>query len=579
MRRPARTAAALSVVAILLGTALLWRGRGGHDETALRDRPRTVRPPTVAGQFYPSDAKQLYDQVDRLLSAAPSAGLRGVRAILVPHAGYAFSAAVAAASFRELAPDFRRVFILAANHNGEANFSGVSLPDETHYAIPGAEVPLAAVIDELRDPGLFVHEPRAHTMHMIEVELPFLHELSRRASRPDFAIVPMIVGRLDSQAVDRLAATLDAQADGDTVFVFSVDLSHFYPDRTARQLDQYTVDTLMSRDRAALASARTDGNQVLDTMLALAARRGWEPTFLAAQNSAETTGDTSRVVGYAAIAFHEPFSLTDAEQQELLAFARSRIEEQVRHGHAPEPDAAWVDRHPLLRIPRGVFVTIEKHGRLRGCIGDLYPRKALYEGIHENAINAAIHDPRFPPVTEDELDDLSLSISVLDYPARVTVNQPDEYLRVLRPERDGVILAYDGKRSTFLPQVWRDIPDPEEFLASLARKQGAPPDAWRSPSAVLYRYAAYVFGEKSGRGAPRRDARVDGGRPRNVAGSDSRETGQWQRSISRTSWSEPHAAAAATRFPRRRSSSSRAAGIRSRSMSMRPRLGPRSSVA
>lgn len=495
---PTRTLlAALSTALVLVGAIALWRGTSWHDETIGRDRPRTVRQPTVAGQFYPGDAKELFEQVDRLLSAAPSVGLRGVRAILVPHAGYPFSAAVAAASFRELTPDFRRVFILASNHNGEVNFSGVSLPDETHYAIPGAEVPLAAIIDQLRDPELFVHEPRAHTMHMIEVELPFLHELSRRASRPDFTIVPMIVGRMDSQAVDRLAATLDAQADAGTVFVFSVDLSHFYPDQTARQLDQYTVDTIMSRDRPALASARTDGNQVLDTMLALAARRGWEPTFLAARNSADTTGDTGRVVGYAAVAFHEPFSLTDAEQRELLAFAHSRIEEQVRHGRAPEPDAAWVDRHPIFRIPRGVFVTIEKHGRLRGCIGDLYPRKPLYEGIGENAISAAIKDPRFPPVAPDELDELSISLSVLDYPARVTVGQPEEYLRVLRPERDGVILAYDGRRSTFLPQVWRDIPDPEEFLASLSRKQGSPPDAWRSPSAVLYRYAAYVFGAES----------------------------------------------------------------------------------
>ncbi len=487
---------AVGALAALLWPPTTWWA-GSITAPEVRAGPRRVRPPVVAGRFYPADPGELFDLVARLMAASPGVGIRGARAVLVPHAGYDFSAPVAAAAFRELGRNFRRVFILAANHNSAANFVGVSLPDETHHGIPGAEVPLSAVLDHVRDPSLFVHEPAAHTMHMIEVELPFLHHLRGRPNPPDYAIVPMILGRMDRAATDRLAAWLDTYADPTTVFVFSVDLSHYYPDETARRLDRYTIDALMGRDRAALASARTDGNQVLDTMLALAQRRGWQPTFLMSRNSGDASGDKSRVVGYAAIVFHEAFSLTEAEQRELLAFARSRVEEQVRRGRAAEPDPEWVERHPIFRIPRGVFVTLEKDGRLRGCVGDLMPDKPLYLGVHDAAISAAVKDRRFPPVSEEELNDLSIRISILDYPSRVYASQPEDYLRILDPGRDGVILVRDGRRSTYLPDVWRDIPDPEAFLASLARKQGAPADAWRAPSAVLYRYGAYAFGEGS----------------------------------------------------------------------------------
>ncbi len=503
--RRSRLLIALAVLILLCAAvaALIWPGKGRHAAVVakppaplpvLAGAPR-VRAPVVAGQFYPSDPDELFREVTRLLAASPAIGLRGVHAILVPHAGYPFSAAVAAASFRELDRNFRRVFILASNHNGAVNFAGVSLPDETRYAIPGAEIPLSGVLNDLRDPALFVHEPQAHVLHMIEVELPFLHQLRGRPDPADYSIVPMIFGSMDTNAVDRLAAILDGYVDPTTVFVFSVDLSHYYPDETARQLDQYTIDSLMARDRSAIMRARTDGDQVLDTLLALVQRRGWQPTLLMARNSGDANGEKGRVVGYAAIAFHEPFSLTEAEQRDLLTFARTRVEERVRHGRVPEPEGAWLDQHPIFRIPRGVFVTLEKKGTLRGCIGDLMPTKPLYLGVQDAAVSAAVNDPRFPPVAEDELRDLSISISVLDYPARVSVSRPEDYLHVLRPGKDGVILEYNGRRSTFLPQVWRDLPQPEDFLSRLALKQGAPADAWRSPSAILYRYEAYAFGE------------------------------------------------------------------------------------
>lgn len=503
--RPWRVVIGTFALAVAVGSAnrlaqsLATDQPAGTTARSAADGQRRVRTPVVAGQFYPAAPQELYGLVGQLLAKSPGAGLRGVHAVLVPHAGYPYSAEVAAASFREVDPRFRRVVLLAGNHNGEADFSGVALPDETHYAVPGVEIPLSPALDTLRGTAPFVREPRAHTMHMIEVELPFLHQVRGRPQPPDYEILPMILGRMDDTAVEALTAVLDAYADEQTLFVFSVDLSHFYTGDTARQLDGYTIDSIMSRDRDAVRRAVTDADQVLDVLLALAVRRGWEPTMLMARNSGDVTGDFTRVVGYAAIAFHDPLAFTADEQRELSALARRSIDGYLRTGTAPEPDAAWLERHRAFRISRGVFVTLEKQGDLRGCIGDLTPTGALYRGIVANAVNAAVKDPRFPPVTLDELPGLTITLSVLDYPSRVKVGRPEEYLTALRPRRDGVILAYRGRRSTFLPEVWKQIPDPEQFLSALSLKQGSPADAWRDPSTVLYRYGAYIFGDHPAR--------------------------------------------------------------------------------
>ena len=446
--------------------------------------PDRVRPPATAGSFFPGDRQELRESVNGLLASEPSVGLRGVHAVLVPHAGYVYSGAIAAASFREVDPGFERVFLIAANHDGNARYDGASILDVTHYGIPGARIPLSPLVDELREERVIVCEPRAHRAHMIEIELPFLQALKGWPEEPAYEIVPMIVSRIDAASIDALVGILERHATPKTLFVFSVDLSHFHTDAEARVLDRFSIDSVMSLNRAALDRAVTDGNHVLQAMVSLARGRGWEPTFLGARNSSAVSGDTDRVVGYASIVFHEPFSLTEEERTELLQLARRSIEEQVREGRSSKPDEAWVDRHPIFRAPRGVFVTLKKKGELRGCIGEITTERPLHEGVRRNAVEAAMHDTRFLPVEESELAEITLSITVLAHPERVEVASPDEYLEV------------QGRRSTFLPQVWEQLPDPELFLSRLSVKQGSPPDAWRSPDAVLFRYRAYSFREE-----------------------------------------------------------------------------------
>ncbi len=147
-----------------------------------------------------------------------------------------------------------------------------------------------------------------------------------------------------------------------------------------------------------------------------------------------------------------------------------------------------------FQAKHGVFVTLHKHGELRGCIGNICPDKSLYEAVKENALNAAFHDPRFPILKKEELKEIELEISILSIPQKVAFKEPKELIQKLRPEIDGVILEKKGHQATFLPQVWEQLPDPFEFLQHLSWKAGLGPDAWKD--AAIYTYQAEVFSEE-----------------------------------------------------------------------------------
>jgi AmmeMemoRadiSam system protein B/AmmeMemoRadiSam system protein A len=475
--------------------AAIEKARREAEAYSPRNMAENTRPAAAAGQFYPFSAEGLASEVEKLLGAAPPIGLKRVQAVLVPHAGYMYSGRIAAAAFREVGSNFQRVFILAANHSSEADFNNVSLPPYSHYQIPGVKIPLARVVDDLLKEPLFQEVPAAHTKYVIDVELPFLHGLKRQATRPDFTVIPMILGKMDKDAIAGLAEILSSYADERTLFVFSVDLSHFYPDRRARQLDSTTIQAVLSRDDDALSRTTADGPQVLRTMVRLAELQGWESTLLKYDNSGTVSGDRSSVVGYSAIAFHEPFSLSAAEKQELLQLARRTLEEYLDSGDYSDTDPALLEKHAILNIPRSVFVTLKKSGQLRGCIGDLVSPNPLHENIQFCAVRSAVKDYRFEPVSREELDSLVISISVLEFPTQLQADNPLQYPGMLRPGKDGVILTYNGKRSTFLPMVWEDIPNPVTFLSQLCRKQGSPASCWQDRSAKLYRYGALEFGE------------------------------------------------------------------------------------
>jgi AmmeMemoRadiSam system protein A len=226
---------------------------------------------------------------------------------------------------------------------------------------------------------------------------------------------------------------------------------------------------------------------------------GWEMTGAAAGGGGgakRAAGDPAAVSSYGSAVSDDKFSVGPEERTALLRLARASVEGYVRGGALPEAPRELGARYPHLAAPRACFVTLRKRGELRGCIGSLEPRRSLIEDVRQNAMSAAIHDTRFEPVRASELGEIDYEISVLDLPRPMPAMPVDEIPAWLGKHRPGLIIEYRGRRSTFLPSVWEDLPEPMDFLSRLCRKQGSPVDCWRDPAARLSAYGSIHFGEK-----------------------------------------------------------------------------------
>lgn len=442
-----------------------------------------TRPAAVAGLFYPAAPEALHAAVRDFLDDAPADGDAPPKVLVVPHAGYIYSGSTAArgyAALRPVADRVRRVVLIGPAHRVAVR--GVALPSATRFATPLGPVELdRAALDALADAPHVVVSDRAHAAeHALEVQLPFLQEVLDR-----FTVVPMVVGDATPEEV---ADVLERVWGGpETLIVVSSDLSHYLPYDTACRVDASTLVQVLALGPA-LDHEQACGATPLNALMLIARRYGLRPRLLAACNSGDTAGDRDRVVGYAALAFtgdeagvgqrtdtaqEREASDADARGQALLAHARHAVESLFTRARDAElPDA------PFLDAPGATFVTLRHHGELRGCIGSLEPEHALRHDVARNARAAAVRDPRFDPLTEAELHGLSIEVSLLSAPQPMSFDDEEDLLRQLEAGRHGIVLEYGSQRSTFLPQVWEQLPEPREFLRHLKAKAGLAPNFW-----------------------------------------------------------------------------------------------------
>lgn len=189
--------------------------------------------------------------------------------------------------------------------------------------------------------------------------------------------------------------------------------------------------------------------------------------------------------------------LSDRDKEYLVNLARQTLYWYLKDGTIPSVDETILSKSLLQK--RDCFVTLDKRGiGLRGCMGIFNSNKPLYQNVIDRAIAAATQDPRFLPVKYEELKDIKLEISVLTEPEELKFNSPEDLIAKLRPMKDGVILETRYGSSTYLPQVWEQLPDKEVFLTELCKKHGAPGDIWRTEykHIKVFVYEAIVFGEE-----------------------------------------------------------------------------------
>ena len=446
---------------------------------------KVVREPAVAGLFYPETNQSLSNIVEEFYSNANQIQLNAtLRGLVSPHAGYRYSGQVAAQGFNLVDKNTKTVIILAPSHH--ALFNGASIDNATHYKTPLGEVKLSPKVGDLRKEDIIVYFPNAHPQeHAVEVQLPFLQK-----KLESFEIIPIVTSNVDPE---QLADVLIPYIDDSTLVVASSDLSHYYPYDTAVQLDSYCIKSIPKLNFTMMQLCEACGNIPILTLMHIAEKKGWKGLLLDYKNSGDVTDDKTRVVGYASIAFYEP-GIGEHEQKVLLELARQTLEYTLKNNRMPMLDKESFS--PSISKVQGCFVTLNKNDQLRGCIGHIIPQEPLYKCVFENSINAALYDRRFLSVTYDELKDIEIEISVLTVPQELKFSDTQDLLNKLRLLVDGVVLEYQGRSSTFLPQVWEQIPDKEDFLTNLCIKQGSMPDCWKEQDVKIETYQAQVFAEE-----------------------------------------------------------------------------------
>jgi len=430
----------------------------------------SVRPAAVAGMFYPGSGPQLDAEVAELLDGVENfePRLAYPKALIVPHAGYMYSGPVAARAYDELAAArgiVTRVVLIGPAHYVAGR--GLALPECDAFETPLGRIRLdAAAIASLADLKQVVRSAAAHAQeHSLEVQLPFLQKVLG-----DFSLVPIAAGSALTEEVMQVIVRL--WGGPETLFVISTDMSHYHSYEEAKRIDAATLDRI-----AALAVdlnyEEACGATGLNGLLAVARSKGLSIERLAACNSGDTAGGKARVVGYSAFALYEGEAPSAAAAgRTLIDIARGAIANglglssvPVKRGHLP-----W------LLQPGATFVTLRKDGKLRGCIGSLSATRAIGSDVASNARAAAFEDPRFAKLTREEWPHCALEVSLLSAAKPIRFADEADLHAQIHAGEDGLILEFDGKRATFLPQVWEGLPDKRSFLLELLKKAGLPED-------------------------------------------------------------------------------------------------------
>ncbi|HNW92335.1 MAG TPA: AmmeMemoRadiSam system protein B, partial [bacterium] len=435
--------------------------------------------------FYPYDADALRALVrGNLALAAPVTG-GTVHAIIAPHAGYTYCAPQLAAAFKVVAGrQYRRVVTVAFTHR--VALTGFSVLDADGYKTPLGVSPVdRAVTARLNAlPGGGYQRELHDTENSTAVMVPWIQETLGLTT----PVVEIALGQPTDTQADGLAAALAALAGDSTLLVFSTDMSHYHEGAVAEKMDGDVIALLESARYAELAAQLATrqleccGSGPLGIAFRLASQLRWPaPHILMYGHSGQITGDYAEVVGYmagvwatGAVVPPRAEPMPAAAQQALLRLARQTVETFVRTGDTLRPPGELA----VLTQKLGAFVTLKKHGQLRGCIGNIIGQESLPQTIINMAVAAVAHDPRFRPVGERELGDIAIEISVLIPSSRC--RNPQEIV----VGRDGIILRVGRSSGVFLPQVpveqgW----DRAEYLREIGLKAGLDTAAWQDPRA------------------------------------------------------------------------------------------------
>jgi len=470
--------------------------------------------------WYTGDAKALSKQIEGFFQKAQVKPINDVIALILPHAGYAYSGQTAVMAIKTADKKYKRIIVIGPSHRVPME-EILSVPRVTHCETVLGQIPLdVEFINKLLKYSPFQNVPQAHEYrygsqeHSVQIELPLLQHKQK-----DFKLVPIVAGSCSLETITKAGTILRSLVDAETLLVASSDFVHYgrghgyvpftenIPENI-KQVDMGAYEYIAKLDSKGFLEYRyktgaTICGYVPIAILLSTLSEGVKAELVNYTTSGELTGDFTNSVSYLSIAFSgawqncpeiEPQAnypeLTDEDKKELLSLARKTIVYALRNRRVPQASELGVTINEAMRCPRAAFVTLKKNRQLRGCIGDIFPQRPLYKSVIINAINACVNDRRFPAVEEAECKDITIEISALTVPK--PVGSPDD----IKIGTEGVVLSKEGHSALFLPQVAPEYGwDVNQTLTRLSLKAGLPEDAWKEGASFLV-FQAVVFGEE-----------------------------------------------------------------------------------
>ena len=462
-----------------------------------------IKQPNVSGRFYPANPKELSRTIEGFLLEAEPPDIKGdILVIILPHAGYEFSGKTAACGYKAIAGrQYDTVIILGPSHY--TNFKGAALWPKGAHRTPLGNIPVdeSLTFDLMLSSSLFSSYPEAFSReHSIEVQLPFLQKVLN-----NFKIVPIVLGDVDFTDCKNLAIAIsEAIKDKNCLLIASSDMYHGFDYQEGELKDIYTLSLVRQLEPEELYECIQDqraglcGWAAVVTSMLVAKELGYEQVEVVDYtNSAEVMGKKRKgeyCVGYSSVVIYRETDekggtmLNEGQRKRILELARKSIENYLKTGKRLELERP---SDSILLERCGAFVTLHKQDQLRGCIGNIIGNQPLYLTIRDMAVEAAVNDPRFAPLTENEPGEVEIEVSVLTPLEKI--DNPDK----IELGKHGVLIRKGYQSGVFLPQVATETSwSKEEFLSNLcAHKAGLEPLAWKDPSTEIHIFSAEVFSE------------------------------------------------------------------------------------
>ncbi|MBL6988831.1 MAG: AmmeMemoRadiSam system protein B [Bacteriovoracaceae bacterium] len=462
--------------------------------------------------WYAQNKQQLDNQLSDYLKKADVAQIKKTTAMIVPHAGYAYSGQTAAFAFKSVQHlNFKRVLVIGPSHKYHLP-NQIVVPVGNVYQTPLAE----SMIDEefmdkiisspniRKNPDAFVQE------HSVDNEIPFVQKLF-----PNARLVPIIVGQLNKATIVELGRVIKPLLDKDTLIVVSSDFTHFgssfgyvpFAENIEANLKKLAMEAFSHIEKidvdGFIKFKQTTGDTIcgfMPILLLLELLPASSVAQLAKFNtSGEMTKSFDHSVSYMSIIFTGEwgmnagqFLINETEKTNLLKLSRLTLESYITKGARPPIEQLDVQISENLKTSKaGGFVTLHKNGQLRGCIGEIFPTRDVVSVVLQRTIDAAVNDHRFPRVQASELKDIDIEISILTPP--VSVNSYQDIVI----GKHGIVLEKDSKSAVFLPQVapeqgW----DLATTLTHLSLKAGLGATQWKEGTSFKV-FEAVVFQEKN----------------------------------------------------------------------------------